>query len=96
MFIVLAYYIPDNRRRTRLHKALKRFGTAVQYSVFEFHLNAAELLRLKQFVAREIEPHEDQVRYYYLCENFQCENCQQRLEATPCSHHTSDPFALIA
>jgi CRISPR-associated protein Cas2 len=91
MFIVLAYDIPDNRRRTRLHKALKRFGTAVQYSVFEFHLNAAELLRLKQFVAREIEPHEDQVRYYYLCEQ-----CQQRIDATPCSHRTADPFALIS
>ncbi|MBL8208273.1 MAG: CRISPR-associated endonuclease Cas2 [Blastocatellia bacterium] len=91
MFIVLAYDIADNRRRTRLHKALKRFGTAVQYSVFEFHLNAAQLLRLKQFVAREIEPQEDHVRYYYLCEQ-----CQQRLDTTPCSHRTSNPFALIS
>ena len=91
MFIVLSYDISDDRRRTRLHKALKRFGTAVQYSVFEFHLNAAELLRLKQFVAQEINPRLDQVRYYYLCEN-----CQPRSEATPCSQRTSDPFALIA
>ena len=90
MFIILAYDISDDRRRTRLHKALKRFGTAVQYSVFEFHLNAAELLRLKQFVAQEINPHLDQVRYYYLCEN-----CQPRSEATACSHRTADPFALI-
>ena len=42
-----------------MHKALKRFGTPVQDSVFEFHLNVAELVRLKQFVTREIEPHED-------------------------------------
>ena len=91
MFILLTYDIPDDRRRTRLHKALKRFGTAVQFSVFEFHLNAAQLLRLKQFVAREIQPQEDQVRYYYLCET-----CQQRTEVTACSRRTSDPFAFIA
>ena len=91
MFIVLAYDSPDDRRRARLHKALKRFGSAVQYSVFEFHLKPAEVIRLKQFVAREIDPYQDQVRYYYLCEN-----CQPRTEATPCSQHTSDPFALIS
>ena len=91
MFIVLTYDIPDDRRRTRLHKALKRFGTPVQFSVFEFHLNGAELLRLKQFVRQEIDPKQDQVRYYYLCET-----CQRRTQVTPCSHLTSDPFALIA
>jgi len=38
-FIVLAYDIPDDRRRTKLFKTLKRFGFPVQESVFEFHLN---------------------------------------------------------
>jgi CRISPR-associated protein Cas2 len=90
---VLARYrkLSNNKHRTRLFNTLKRFGTAVQFSVFEFHLNAAQLLRLKQFVAREIQPQEDQVRYYYLCET-----CQQRTEVTACSRRTSDPFALIA
>lgn len=48
MFIILAYDIPDDRRRTRLFKTLKRFGFAVQESVFEFHLNQGELRALKK------------------------------------------------
>ena len=59
MFIILAYDIPDNRRRTRLFKSLKRFGSPVQESVFEFHLDAGELLRLKRAVNLIIDPHQD-------------------------------------
>ena len=90
MFIVVAYDISDDHRRTRLHKALKRFGTPVQESVFEFHLKLAELLRLKQFIHQAIDPQTDEVRFYYLCEN-----CQQRTEATVSSRRSSDPYALI-
>ena len=35
MFIVVSYDISHTKRRNRLHRALKNFGTRVQYSVFE-------------------------------------------------------------
>lgn len=38
MMHVLAYDVTDDRRRTKLHTALKDFGTPVQRSVFEFDL----------------------------------------------------------
>ena len=90
MFIILAYDIPDNRRRTRLFKTLKRFGSAVQESVFEFHLDAGELLRLKRAVNFIIDPHQDQLRYYQLCPT-----CHQRTEMTYSSRSTDNPFAVI-
>jgi len=90
MFIVVAYDISDDKRRTRLHKSLKRFGHPVQESVFEFHLNATELLRLKDFVNRVIDPETDQVRIYFICES-----CRRQTEATRPSRMTDDPFAVI-
>jgi CRISPR-associated protein Cas2 len=90
MFIILAYDISDNRRRTRLFKTLKRFGSPVQESVFEFHLDAGELMRLKRAVQVVIDPAEDQVRYYQLCPT-----CHGRTEMTPPSRQTDNPFAVI-
>lgn len=91
MFVILAYDISDDRRRARLFKLLKRFGSPVQESVFEFHLNAGELARLKKAVATVIREQEDQVRYYFLCPT-----CHARTEMTFPSRHTDNPFAVIA
>ena len=42
VFYVISYDIPDDRRRNQLAKVLKGFGTRVQYSVFEAHLNRTQ------------------------------------------------------
>lgn len=76
-FVVVAYDVPDDRRRTRLHRVLLNFGTPVQYSVFECLVDERELRRLKQSVAKVLRPRLDHVRYYYLCAA-----CQGRIEAT--------------
>lgn len=65
--IVFVYDIPDDKRRERLRKTLLRFGTPVQYSVFECDLSPRELKRLAKAVRALIKPHEDNVRYYGLC-----------------------------
>lgn len=39
-FMVVAYDVPSDKRRTRLHKQLKNYGDPVQYSVFECNLRA--------------------------------------------------------
>jgi CRISPR-associated protein Cas2 len=67
MQIVLVYDIPDDKRRTRLRKALMRFGTPVQYSVFECDLSQRQLGRMEKAVRAVIKRGEDNVRYYQLC-----------------------------
>jgi CRISPR-associated protein Cas2 len=90
MFIIVAYDISEDRRRTRLHKALKHFGYAVQYSVFECHLTASQLMRMKAMINQLIDPRVDQVRFYFLCEA-----CAHRNEATDASILTSDPPVIV-
>lgn len=90
MLIAIAYDISDDRRRTRLHKALKHFGTPVQESVFECFLSAREIVNMKKMIGEVIDEHADHVRYYYLCEM-----CSRRIEATTASHMCSDPATLI-
>jgi len=87
---VVAYDISVDRRRTRLFNTLKRYGIAVQESVFECHLSAAQFLKMKQDVEAVIDPTEDQVRYYDLCSQ-----CAARIKATSASRRTSDPDAII-
>lgn len=65
--IVFVYDIPDDKRREKLRKTLLRFGTPVQYSVFECDLSPRQLQRLAKAVRALISPHEDNVRYYQLC-----------------------------
>ena len=69
MFIVVAYDISDDRRRTRLHKRLKGFGRPVQYSVFECIVTEQGLRKLKETVLDTIKRDEDLVRYYSLCQS---------------------------
>ena len=71
MFIVVAYDIPDDRRRTRLHQRLKGFGTPVQYSVFECVLDERQFRDMQAMVKKTIRLKEDDVRYYSLCADCQ-------------------------
>jgi CRISPR-associated protein Cas2 len=64
MFLVVSYDIPDDRRRTRLHRHLKGFGMRIQYSVFECVLDEPEVARLQTIVRQTIKRGEDHVRYY--------------------------------
>jgi CRISPR-associated protein Cas2 len=77
MFVVVAYDISDDPRRTKLHNTLKNFGTPVQYSVFECLLDKGGLKKMKAAVDRVIEEDKDLVRYYYLCDA-----CRGKTEAT--------------
>ena len=64
---VVAYDITDDRRRTRLHKLLSKYGDGVQYSLFECSISHSRFDQLLGEVERVIEPREDSVRYYELC-----------------------------
>ena len=66
-FVTVVYDVSNDRRRTRLHKALLDFGTPVQYSVFECWLSKEALGKLQARVNAIIRPQVDHVRYYHLC-----------------------------
>jgi len=65
---VIAYDIPNDRRRTKVLKTLRGFGKWTQYSVFECFLSAKELVLLHERLRKVIRPDEDSVRFYPLCQ----------------------------
>ncbi|SRR5579875_446932 len=66
---VVAYDIPDDRRRTKVHKILLGYGTWTQYSLFECFLSKKELILLQAKLGEHLIPREDSVRFYPLCAN---------------------------
>ncbi len=67
MFVVIAYDIPNTRRRTRVMKLLAGFGQHVQESVFECDLEPKDYRQLSQRLQRLMNLREDNVRFYHLC-----------------------------
>ena len=64
---IIAYDIPGDRRRTKVHKTLCGFGQWTQYSLFECYLTEKELLALYGKLDKILEAREDSVRFYPLC-----------------------------
>jgi len=64
---IVAYDIPDDRRRTRVHKTLSGFGKWTQYSLFECYLSDKERVALQGKLDKVLEAKEDSVRFYRLC-----------------------------
>jgi CRISPR-associated protein Cas2 len=72
---VIAYDIPDDKRRTKVHKLLSGFGKWTQYSLFECFLTKKELVLLRSKLAEHLEASQDSVRFYPLCAN-----CLEKVE----------------
>src|SRR5438094_6607318 len=70
-----AYEIPDDKRRTKVHKILLGFGKWTQYSLFECFLSRKELVLLRSKLAEHLVEKQDSVRFYPLCAN-----CVRRVE----------------
>ena len=76
MYVVVSYDIRDDKRRNRVHKALKNFGEWIQFSVFECDLGREQVLRLQHALKRIIkEEDHDSVRFYFLCDG-----CRGKIE----------------
>jgi CRISPR-associated protein Cas2 len=67
LFLVISYDIIDDRRRLRVAATLEDFGERVQKSVFECHLEDAQIADLKARIETELDTEQDRVRYYQLC-----------------------------
>lgn len=66
-FLVVAYDIVSNRRRSRLVKVLKDYGLRVNYSVFECEITAQREKELRKRVSAIVDPKDDRVLFYKLC-----------------------------
>jgi CRISPR-associated protein Cas2 len=75
MNVVITYDIPEDKRRTKIHKILKSYGQWMQFSVFECNLTDTEFARLRSRLNKLIRPEQDSIRFYFLCA---C--CQNKVE----------------
>jgi len=66
---VIAYDIPDDKRRTKVHKILSGHGKWTQYSLFECFLTRKQLVLLQSKLIVYLVDEEDSVRFYPLCAN---------------------------
>ncbi len=58
---LIAYDIPDDKRRTKLAKRLQAYGDRIQFSVFVGDLKPARLVRLKAMIYETVERGEDSI-----------------------------------
>ena len=66
-FYLIAYDIPDDRRRQQIARLCESVADRVQYSVFEAYLTPNELEKLLRTAARRMNEEEDSLRVYLLC-----------------------------
>jgi len=65
---LVTYDVTDDRRRAKVHQVLTGFGEWVQQSVFECHLTKQELILLRSKLDRHVDPKQDNLRVYALCD----------------------------
>lgn len=84
---VIAYDIPDTKRRNKISATLEKFGTRVNYSVFELQIESKALLsQLENELLKVLKPKEDSLRVYHLC--------QKCVEKSWCLGEERAPFEI--
>lgn len=66
-FYVIAYDIPSNKRRTKVHNLLSGYCSWSQYSLFEGYLTEKQQLALEAGLRKIIDEDQDSLRFYPLC-----------------------------
>lgn len=69
LFYVVAYDIEDDKKRNKVSKMLEKYGTRINYSVFECMFTEKQLATLQDKVGRLIYRGGDTVVYYPCCVN---------------------------
>ena len=90
MLYLIAYDIPNDKRRTKIHKTLCGFGQWTQYSLFECFLNEKESVALRHRLDQILKPEEDNLRIYHICQS-----CQKKTETIGSSHPAEDKLYLL-
>lgn len=76
--IVVAYDISDDKRRNRVVKLLLKYGSRINFSVFECMVTDSQLEQLKSDIRSKINVKEDIVVYYPICVKCYSKVCYQR------------------
>lgn len=76
MMVLVTYDVstetPGGKRRLRrVARACRDWGQRVQYSVFEFDVDPAEWVKLRDRLVKEIDADKDSLRFYFLGANWQ-------------------------
>jgi CRISPR-associated protein Cas2 len=79
------------RRLRRVARICVNHGQRVQFSVFECLVDAAEWVKLKAKLLREIDDEHDSLRFYYLGNNWQ--NRVEHVGAKP-SYDPEGPLVI--
>ncbi|MCX7920374.1 MAG: CRISPR-associated endonuclease Cas2 [bacterium] len=66
--IIVAYDIINDKRRRKIANVMEDYGDRIQYSVFECNLPQSRFEQMKQEISLAIEPKEDKVSFYFLCD----------------------------
>jgi CRISPR-associated protein Cas2 len=66
-FYVIAYDVPDDKRRTKLFQLLREYGDGAQLSFFECFLTEVRFAELKTRLLALADPEEDDFRFYEVC-----------------------------
>jgi CRISPR-associated protein Cas2 len=90
MFVVISYDVTDDKRRTRVLKLLKGYGTHVQYSVFQCDLTTQQLAQVDRDLRQLIDRHTDSVRCYLLDAA-----AVRRIQVLGIGHVSSDPIYYL-
>ena len=90
MFVVVSYDVVDDRKRTKIAKAMKSYGERVQKSVFECRIDDQQFIRMKKTLESIMDMNEDSVRFYFLCKG-----CVDRIEISGWGTVTQDENLII-
>jgi CRISPR-associated protein Cas2 len=90
MFCVVAYDIPDDRRRMKLFKTMKGFGIRSQFSVFECELPDHKYRKMLVSIGKLIDTVEDNIKVYVLCKG-----CLKTMELMGRASITSKPACIV-
>lgn len=89
-FYVVAYDIPSDRRRTKVHKILSGFGRWTQFSLFECYLTEKEHLTLRAKLDKVLDEAQDRIRFYSLCEA-----CLKKVETVGMEQPAEDRVYIV-
>lgn len=87
---VVAYDIPSDKRRTKIHKALSGYGSWTQYSLFECFLTERQLIQLRKRLHDLIDREQDSLRIYPLCAA-----CQGKVETIGAPPPTEPDLLMV-
>lgn len=87
---LIAYDISDDRQRRSIEKILLSKGDRVQKSVFECLLSYELLLRLRAELQKMIDPENDRISYYPLCQH-----CQRKVRWQGCGQAPDNASVFI-